>query len=113
MNQPPRFTLMPTPRLHPDRVQTSSERRARWVEAHLKKDRGNFNLVWPTELLTLLKAEAEAHHVSASHLLATALLLVPQHHDEMSHRVADMRRRYFPAVERKPRDPRPPRPRAA
>lgn len=109
MNQPPRFTLMPAHRLHADHVQSSSERRARWSQAHLKKDRGNFNLVWPTELLDLLKLEAATYGISASQLLATALLMVPEHHEEMTGRVEKMRHKFFPEAPRVPKEPRPSR----
>jgi len=100
---------MPTPRLHPDRVQTSSERRARWVQSHLKKDRRNFNLVWPTDLVDRLRLEAATYDVSVSQLLAVALLALPEHHDEFPDRLKAAQQQFFPKLLREPKAPRPAR----
>lgn len=73
----------------------------------MDKDRANFNLIWPIALMELLKKEASLHDVSASQLLATALLLVPQHHDEMADQIVAMRHEYFPRRPRALKEVRP------
>lgn len=75
----------------------------------MKKDRDNFNLVWPIPLIERAKKEADLYGLSVSQLLATALLMVPLHHEEMAQRIVAMRHEFFPEVPRESAEGRPSR----
>lgn len=87
-------TAMPRPTLNPSGIPlTASERQSRWKQAH-EKDRCVRRFFMPKGCALLLDQDAAQLGVSDSVYLAAAIQLAAEHHEAMTQRIGEVRRRF-------------------